>query len=110
MQNILAKRFLSPMLVYRCAVQVPVAHFASKGPLDTKEKGDEKQFFNKEDEKLLKNLLKKVQVQSKAPAEGTTEQAVQAEKALKDLFKKHKIDADTNKAFYDALVDWRKQF
>jgi len=38
--------------------------FAS-GPLDDKSKGDEKVFFNKEDQKVLNALLKKMQTQAK---------------------------------------------
>ena len=52
------------LLSRQVIVAQPVMHFAtpkSTGPLSGKEKGDEKQFFNKEDEKLLKGLLKKVQ-------------------------------------------------
>jgi hypothetical protein len=38
-------------------------NFANK--FSDKEKGDEKVHFNKEDEKLLKNLIKKMQTQAK---------------------------------------------
>lgn len=80
----------------------PMMCFAAKGPLNEKEKGDEKQFFNKEDEKLLKNLLKKVQTVSKASAEGTEK----SQDALKKLFKEHKISED-NEEFFNALLEWR---
>jgi len=40
-----------------------MASFATKkgGPLDHKEKGDEKVFFDKSDQEALKKLLKKLQ-------------------------------------------------
>lgn len=106
MQSLIAKRALNVTVFSR----VPMMSFATKSsnPLGGKEKGDEKQFFNKEDEKLLKGLLKKMQQQAKA-AEGTPEQSEKSVTALKDLFKKHKIDQEGNKAFFEALVDWKKQ-
>jgi hypothetical protein len=85
-------------------------HFAppKTGPLDGKEKGDEKQFFNKEDEKLLKGLLKKVQNQAKA-SEQTPEEVEKSQAALKKLFKDNKIEESANQTFFNALLEWKKQ-
>ena len=81
--------------------------FASK-PLSEKERGDEKQFFNKEDEKVLKNLLKKLQTQSKQ-AEATEETIEKSATTLTKLFKDHKIIEAENKDFFEALIQWKKQ-
>ena len=79
----------------------------SSNPLGSKEKGDEKQFFNKEDEKVLKDLLKKMQAQAKkAEAPENTEKSATA---LKKLFKSHKLSETDHKAFFDALLEWKKQ-
>jgi hypothetical protein len=82
--------------------QPSVVGFASK--LGEKERGDEKNFFNKEDEKLLKGLLKKMTAQAKAAEQPATQVSADA---LKDLFKKHKIDEAANKEFFQALIDWK---
>ena len=86
------------------SVAVPCRMFAAD-PIKGKEKGDEKVFFNKEDEKVLRNLMKKLQAQTKATELAPKE----AEKQCADLqkiFTAHKID---NKALFDALVEWKKQ-
>ena len=73
-----------------------------------KERGDEKNFFNKEDEKLLKGLLKKVAAQSKA-AEQAPEVGQKSADALKDLLKKHKIDEATHQELFNSLIDWKNK-
>ena len=81
--------------------------FSTSNPLGSKEKGDEKQFFNKEDEKVLKDLLKKMQAQAKkAEAPENNEKSATA---LKKLFKSHKLSETDHKAFFDALLEWKKQ-
>jgi hypothetical protein len=65
MQSLLVKRTTSmAMRATQTMVQVSNFTFAS-GPLDDKSKGDEKVFFNKEDQKVLNALLKKMQTQAK---------------------------------------------
>lgn len=86
---------------------LPVMSFAEKKPFGEKEKGDEKVFFDKQDEKVLKNLLKKMQAQQKI-AEKTKEEVETYETNLKKLFKKHKIDEATHKEFFDSLIEWKK--
>ena len=71
-------------------VAYPSASFASK--LSDKERGDEKNYFNNEDEKLLKGLLKKMNAQVKQ-VEKAPEESQKSADALKELFKKHKIGA-----------------
>lgn len=52
MQSIIAKRLISASLARTPFMAVPAMSFSGK-PLGQKEKGDEKVFFNKEDEKVL---------------------------------------------------------
>jgi len=86
-----------------------MATFATKkGPLDGKEKGDEKVFFDKEDQAALKKLLKKLQDQEKqVKAEDETES--KHELSLRNLFKDNKIDEDKNKDLFKDLLEWRKK-
>ena len=98
-----ASQSLRPMMIAR----VPSMSFAGK-PLGDKERGDEKVFFNKEDEKVLKNLLKKMQTQAKQ-GEATPAEAEKSTANLKKLFKTHKLDETANKEFFDALLEWKKQ-
>ena len=106
MQSLIAKTVLRESLV--AARFTPVRAFAAKsGPLEGKEKGDEKQFFNKEDEKVLKNLLKKMQTQTKQ-AESAEENTEKSASSLKKLFKDHKLSEADNKEFFQALLDWKK--
>ena len=96
------------------AVRTQLARFAvfaqpanaSFAKIADKEKGDEKNFFNKEDEKLLKGLLKKMNSQVKA-AEHAPEEGKKSADALKELLKKHKIDEAEHKELFQALVDWK---
>ena len=105
MQNLVLRR--SATILSRSA-QLPLATFATKkGPLDGKEKGDEKVFFDKEDQQALKKLLKKLQEQEKQ-VKAEESQISKHEEALKSIFDKHHISPTTNKEFFDALVEWRK--
>ena len=93
----------------RMSTKVVTIHsmsFAVK-PLADKERGDEKAHFNKEDEKLLKNLLKKVQIQAKQ-SEHTPAEVAKSNASLKKVFKDHKID-EANQEFFEALVNWKNQ-
>ena len=86
---------------------VTVSNFTfTSGPLDDKSKGDEKVFFNKEDQKVLNNLLKKMQTQAKQQAAELPEKHCES---LNKLLKDHKINPDENKEFVDALLDWKKK-
>jgi hypothetical protein len=58
-------------------------------------------------EKTMKNLLKKMQLQQKIQ-EKTPEDIDRYSDSLKKLFKDYKVDIDDNKAFFDALVDWKR--
>ena len=88
---------------------VPRMTFAAttkKSTLEKKEVGDEKNYFNKEDEKLLKGLLKKMQNVQKAEETSTAD----SEKKLTALFKKHNVAADgANAEFFKALLEWKNQ-
>jgi hypothetical protein len=79
---------LRTQVVRAAMIAQPSANFAK---LNDKERGDEKNFFNKEDEKLLKGLLKKMSAQTKAVQQEPAE-CQKSLDALKDIFKKHKLD------------------
>ena len=65
MQSLIVKRTTS-MAMRATQTMVTVSNFTfASGPLDDKTQGDEKVFFNKEDQKVLNNLLKKMQTQAK---------------------------------------------
>ena len=63
MQSFIAKRVIQRSAVAPLTQAYPAMNFVNK--FSDKEKGDEKVHFNKEDEKLLKNLIKKMQTQAK---------------------------------------------
>jgi len=110
MQNLIVKGMIARTMVRDSRLVVcsfPAMRFS--GPLNNKEKGDEKQFFNKEDEKVLKDLLKKMQAQNKQAAAPVEENAEKSAAALKKLFKAHKLNETEHKGFFDALIDWKKQ-
>jgi hypothetical protein len=65
MQSLIVKRTTS-MAMRATQTRVTVSNFTfTTGPLDDKSKGDEEVFFNKEDQKVLNALLKKMQTQAK---------------------------------------------
>eukprot|EP00347_Sterkiella_histriomuscorum_P011244 403373192 len=81
--------------------QLQSASFA-KSTIEKKATGDEKQFINKEEEKLLKGLLKKM----KEEASETPEQRISEEKAeLKKLCSDHGIKYE--ESFAEALMHWK---
>ncbi len=97
-KRIFALRQALPAQQLRC--------FAGKGPLSEKERGDEKQFFNKEDEKVLKNLLKKMQAQQQQAEDPAASK--KAEDSLRKVFKEHKYNEKEHDAFFQALLEWKK--
>jgi small-conductance mechanosensitive channel len=107
MQSLIAKR-VATMSVLRSSVSLPMATFATKGPLDGKQKGDEKVFFDKEDQTALKKLLKKLQDQEKQ-VKAEEETASKHELSLKNLFKDNNIDEEKNKDLFKDLLEWRKK-
>ncbi|GMH40919.1 hypothetical protein BSKO_08823 [Bryopsis sp. KO-2023] len=74
------------------------------GNLPEKERGEERLYFNKEDEKLLKKLLSKVKGQAdkndKHGAEGTKAAELSA---LKDILGKYKVSDDD----MVAVLEWK---
>lgn len=106
MQSLIIKR-TSAMAMRATQTMVTVSNFTfASGPLEDKTKGDEKVFFNKEDQKVLNALLKKMQNQAKQQAaELPKDQCESLNKLLKD----HKINTDEHKEFVDALLEWKKK-
>jgi small-conductance mechanosensitive channel len=107
MQSLIAKRVVT-ISVLRSSVSLPMVTFATKGPLDGKQKGDEKVFFDKEDQTALKKLLKKLQDQDKQ-VKADEETASKHELSLKNLFKDNNIDEEKNKDLFKDLLEWRKK-
>ena len=90
-------------------VSLPMATFATKkSTLDAKEKGDEKVFFDKEDQASLRKLLKKLQEQEKQ-VKAEDETASKHEQSLRNLFKQNKIEEDKNQELFKDLLEWRKK-
>ena len=61
-------------------------------------------YFNKQDEKLLKNLLKKVAHQTET-TETDAERIQRAEKELSSIFRKYKVEP--TKLLVSDLFDWK---
>ncbi|CDW83300.1 UNKNOWN [Stylonychia lemnae] len=102
LQKVFARQLISSQRVV--TVQFPSAGFAAK---DAKEKstGDEKNFINKQEQEILKNLLKKVSAQNKeAEAEKATRKTTELAE-LKKLFGDHK--ATFNDKLGNDLYDWK---
>lgn len=102
MQSFLAKR------AFPTVFRAPALRAFTTKPLEGKEKGDEKVFFNKEDEKVLKNLIKKMEIQNEQ-AKKLADEAPKHSASLSALFKKHGLDEVKQKAFFEELVNWKKQ-
>ena len=104
MQNLLSKRVVAIATGMR---HLPMATFATKkGPLDGKQKGDEKVYFDKQDQQTLQKLLKKLQDQEKQQKAEENSADKHAD-ALKKLLKDHKIAE--NQEFINDLLEWRKK-
>jgi hypothetical protein len=107
MQSLILRRTTANIMARSSSI--PLATFSTKkGPLDGKEKGDEKRFFDKEDQQALKKLLKKLQEQEKV-VKAEEKEVEKHEEELKKVFLKHKIDDKQHKDFFEALIDWRKK-
>ena len=72
--------------------------------IKNKGSGDEKNYFNKHDEAMLKNLLKKMQNQTETVVSGD-QRAKDAEDELLSLCKKHGVKA--NQGLLDDLLGWK---
>ncbi len=85
----------------------PMARFATKGVKD-KGVGDEKNFFTKEDQTALKNLLKKIhaqQVEVTQEAKEGQSKYDQSQAELKQLFKEHSVTY--TEEFATKLLNWK---
>ena len=65
--------------------------------------GEEKNYFNKQDQAVLKNLLKKMSVQAESVSE--EDKKHQHEDQLIEICKKHGIKAQ--EALLNDLVEWK---
>ena len=105
MQSLIFKNTIRFNLARPAAVQLVQAPYAQFAATSTKNNekalGDEKNFINKEEEKLLKELIKKVQKVA-APEEKKAELYA---KEVKSLCTKFNIKV-TDKLVAD-LVDWK---
>ena len=52
----------------------------------------------------MKKMQKQQQLADPTPAE-----LERQKKSLAEIFKDHKLDAEKHKAFFDALVEWKRQ-
>jgi hypothetical protein len=107
MQSLFAKRSGAIMALRASQQQMTStpAFFFAGDTMKDKSKGDEKNFFTKEDQKVLQALIKKMQNQTKVLEKDEDKHA----EALKKVLKDHKINADDHKEFVDALLEWRKK-
>ena len=94
-------------------VRQPVVRLAAPasrsfaGPLDKKQKAEEKAYFSKKDAKLMKALLEKMEAKGDMPA--YKEEACAAGEDLDHIFETHKLDKDgAHKELYGELMDWKK--
>lgn len=51
--------------------------------------------------------MKKISTQAKA-AEKTPEDIQRFQEGLKKIFADHKMNAENNKSFFDALIEWKR--
>jgi len=79
---------------------------SSKGKKDSS-LGQEKDFVNKQEQQLLKNLLKKVKEQAEKTSMTEEKKAEVADKELKDLFTAHKVKH--NDQLIKELIAWKKE-
>jgi hypothetical protein len=56
---------------------------------------------------VLKDLMKKMQKQQ-AIADPTPAELERQKKSLTDIFADHKLDTTKHKAFFDALIEWKR--
>ena len=51
--------------------------------------------------------MKKIKKQS-ALTEPTPSELERQKKSLKDIFNDHKLDVEKHKAFFDAIIEWKR--
>ena len=93
-------------MMYLRSAAFAASSSAGKGKKDAS-LGQEKDFVNKQEQQLLKNLLKKVKEQAEKTSLSEDKKTELASQELKDLCSAHKINA-TDSLIKD-LVAWKKE-
>ena len=88
----------APLTVLRCAT------FAAKSERTL---GEEKNYVNKQEEQLLKNLLKKVKDQAAKDGASEEKMAAICEKEIRALCTKYKVAASDN--LIKDLLSWKAE-
>jgi hypothetical protein len=85
----------------------PVRMFSSDDKMHDKAKGDEKQYFSREDAKALQNLMKKYEEREQEITHPERRQALCED--LMDIFKKYGLDQSSkDAALYQELLEWKR--
>lgn len=92
----------------RSVIASQIRSIGNMKKLDEKEKGDERLYFNKSDEQLLKDLIKKLHKQTDM-VEPTELQTQLNREKLKEILGDHNIDGEKNKDFVEELIIWKRQ-
>jgi len=87
-------------------VAYPMRMFAADNKIGDKAKGDEKQYFSREDAKLLQNLMKKYEDREEEVSHPERRQALCED--LISIFKKYGLDhSSKDAALYHELLEWK---
>ena len=88
--------------------QMPIMSFASNNPLEDKGKGHEKSYFSKNDAKLLKALVEKMEKREKLENE-KKELHDSICDDLDDIFAENNLDkTEEHQLLYQELIEWKR--
>ena len=97
----------SAFLVSRVNFQAPqVVRAMGSGPLDEKEKAQEKMYFDKEERKIMEKLLNKLNKQSELDRHHVESSRADSNSQLKKIFSKYRIEAPN--ALLEDLNEWKR--
>ena len=102
-----AKKFTQMAMASRPMFSMPMRAFAGHG-LEDKAAGHEKSYFSKNDAKLLKKLVEKMDKrESLENAKKELHDSICDD--LDDIFAEHKLDkTETHQLLYTELIEWKR--
>ena len=92
----------------RMMLVTPVRTMSYTGKkFDDKQKGDEKAYFSKQDAKLLKNLVEKMEKRGELESDKKEQHDAVCDD-LDAIFSSHGLDKSKDSLLYQELMEWKR--
>ncbi|CAD8165428.1 unnamed protein product [Paramecium pentaurelia] len=96
---------MNKLLISIAKIPIYQPRFSFNKVLKDKDKGDEKQFFSKEDQKLMSKLIKKMKEANEHP-QASTSNSQEDKDELQKIFSRYKVNYTD--AMIEEILNWKK--